>query len=264
MASYSVVFNGFTLSTSNIIISDVDDESSPDATVNLLPLAKAPRSTVTSALKQQKTVTVKGTIIGSSVTDCTTQIRTYKGFLVGKENVLTVNDGITTKNYVCTVNKNVISRPNNLTWAKFETTLICSQPYAYDTSATTVLNGTSRTLASYSDAITVGGNAEWQTPIITITLTAVTGATNQTITIGNALIGQACAVTRTWANGDVLVIDSSSITAPVTVNGTQVIFTGGLPTFNPSNLVSGQTITYNDTFATRTMTELVQNVNRWD
>lgn len=264
--SVSASFNGHSLQTSNILLADIDHASTPDITANVLQLAKAPRSTVTSALKQQKTITLSGAIVGTnnSLTDCSSQVDTYKGFLVGKELVLNVSDGQINRNYIATVNKNTITRPNYLGYAKFSTTFLCSQPYGADNSITTLLNGVGRTLASFNDAITVGGNSEWQTPLITITLTAVTGGTNGIITIGNALTGQACAIQRIWANGDVLIIDVNNILAPVTVNGVQVVFTGALPTFNPSGFVGSQAITYNDTFTTRTMTELVQNFNRWD
>lgn len=264
----TVSFNGNSLQTFNgtngILTSDIDHGSSPDNTINILPLAKAPRSSVTSALKQQKTITVSGWIIGTSIIDCSNQLKTFKGYLVGRELDLLISDGSGDINYIATMNKNTVTRPNYLGYAKFTVEFICSQPYGFDTTATTALNGTSRTLATYTDAITVGGNSEWQMPIITVTLTAVTGGTGKFITIGNSLVGQACTITRTWASSDVLIIDTSSITAPVTVNGTQVVFTGALPTFNPSTYVSGQTITYNDNLTTRTMTELVQNFNRWD
>jgi hypothetical protein len=264
--SVNATFNGNSLQTSNIITGEIDKDSSPDITMNILALAKAPRSSVTSALKQQKTITLSGSIISltNSIIDCTNQINTFKGYLVGTEKILTVSDGSGDINYICTVNKNTVTRPNYLGYAKFTTTFLCSQPYGYATASSTLLNGTSRTSASYSDAITVGGNSEWQTPIITITLTAVAGGTGGHITISNSLTGQACTVTRNWAAGDVMIIDTSSITTPVTVNGTQVVFTGALPTFNPSNYLGGQTITYNDNFTSRTMTENVINYSRFD
>ena len=260
MSAVTASFNGNSLQTSNIVLADIDHASTPDVTLNILKLAKAPRSSVASALKQQKTITLSGTIVGSSVTDCSNQIKTFKGYLVGAEKTLLVSDGSGDINYTATVNKNTITRTNYLTWAKFSTEFICSTPYGVDTSATTLVSASGRTSASYSDALTVGGNAEWQTPIITITLTAVSGATNQSIIVGNAATGQACSVTRTWAVNDVLVIDVSSLTAPVTVNGTPVVFTGALPTFNTGS----QVITYNDTFTTRTFNHLVQNFQRWD
>ena len=266
--SASASFNGNSLQTFNgtngILLQEIDHGSTPDITLNILNLAKLPRSTVTSALKQRKTVILSGEIIGTSVSDCSTQIQTFKGYLIGFEKTLLVSDGSGDINYIATVNKNTIKRPAYQSWAEFTTEFICSTPYGSDTSATTLLNASGRTSGSYSDGITVGGNAEWQMPIITITLTAVTGATGKFITIGNSLTGQACTVTRNWANGDVLIIDTSSLTAPVTVNGSQVVFTGALPTFNPTSYVAGQAITYNDNFTTRTMTENVINYQRWD
>lgn len=266
--SVSASFNTHSLQTFDgthgILLADIDHSSAPDINLNIMGLAKQSQSTVTTALKQQKTITLSGKIIGSSLTDCSTLIKTFKGYLVGKEQTLLVSDGSGDINYICTSSKTTIDRPGYLNWANFSAEFVCSQPYGTDVSATTVLNGTGRTLASYSDAITVGGSSEWQTPIITITVSALTGGTNKSITVGNALTGQACVITRTWTAADVLVIDTSSLIAPVTVNGTQVPFTGALPTFNPSTYVSGQTITYADTLTTRTMVELITNSNRWD
>jgi hypothetical protein len=258
--SINVTFNSNSLQTANIIVSNIDHGSTPDTTLNIFKLAKAPRSTVTSALNQQKTIILSGSIVGSSIADCDAQIDTFKGYLIGTEKNLDIDYNGSSRRYVATKNKATIDRPNNLAWASFQAEFICSQPYGTDTGVSSLLNVSARTSATYSDTLTVGGNAEWQTPIITITITALTGGTNATVTIGNANNGQACAVTRTWLAGEVLVIDTSSINNPVTVNGGAVDFAGALPNFN----VGSQVITYHDTFSTRTFNYLVQNYNRWE
>ena len=92
------------------------------------------------------------------------------------------------------------------------------------------------------------GNAPEQYPVITITLTAVTGGSAASIFVGNNGTGQQLTITRTWSASDVLVIDTFNRT--VKVNNVEVDFGGHSPLFAPG----AGTLGYVDTFTTRTFT----------
>jgi hypothetical protein len=68
------------------------------------------------------------------------------------------------------------------------------------------------------------------------------------VQFGNSNNGQAVTVNRSWSDGDVLVIDCGGKT--VTVNGANVNFSGAFPEFPPG----AQTLYYNDSFSSRTVT----------
>lgn len=72
--------------------------------------------------------------------------------------------------------------------------------------------------------------------------------TSTAVFIGNNNNGQGITVTRSWAIGDVLVIDcTKATTTPVTVNGVAVAFSGAFPEFPPG----AQQIGYLDNFIAR-------------
>lgn len=98
----------------------------------------------------------------------------------------------------------------------------------------------------------IGGSALYQAPIITLYLSALTAGSG-TVTLGNPATGQTVSITRTWAAGDQVEIDSQNKT--VKVNGILVDFTGAIPEWQPKILVgTGQSkVQYTDTFSTRTL-----------
>ena len=112
------------------------------------------------------------------------------------------------------------------------------------------------TSANISFPFTVLGTAPYQQPIITVTFTAIgSSPVTGTVSIGNNATGQQLNITRLWTAADVLIIDSSlSSTTPVTVNGSAVNFVGAFPAFFSSFAGTAGTLTYADTFASRTIT----------
>jgi hypothetical protein len=193
-----------------------------------------------------KPITISGVIVGTTIADCDAQIDTFNGCLIAQGANLDIDYGGSTRRYIATATNIDVQRPGNLSWANFIVTFTCTQAFGQDVNQTTILNSTGRTSATYSDGYTFGGTAPYQTPIFTLTYTAVSGATNKAVIIGNSGNGQEITVQRTWSNGDVLVVDCSNST--VTVNGVPVDFTGAFPLFPPG----AQTISYSDGFSSRT------------
>ncbi len=95
----------------------------------------------------------------------------------------------------------------------------------------------------------LGGSVKWQQPVITITLSALSGGTGASVVVGNPSNGQQVTITRNWTAGDVIVIDSRSGLKKVTVNGTEVAFTGSIPEWQRG--LAGS-MDYSDTLTTRT------------
>lgn len=253
-----VSFGGNSLQTSTILTSEIDHLSIPIKDAKLYPLAHANGSKIPFVAYPSRTVKVSGTIVGTSITNLDSLLDTFKGYLIGTDQNLDIDYNGSTRRYIATVNQTSISRPGNLIYARFSIEFNCTDPFGRDTSTTSALSQSGRTLASYSDPYTFLGTAPYQLPITTITVTAVTGGTNAYIQWGNGGNGQVILVTRTWTAGDVLVIDCSART--VTVNGLLVNFSGAFPEFPPG---VSQTLQYSDSFTTRTFTISVPYTTRW-
>lgn len=224
-------------------------------------LSHAHRSIIPYVEYPMKPITLTGQIIGTSISDEDTQIDTFNQ-IIAQINAPLVFDyagGSLNRQYLATAQVPNVSRPGGLAWADFNVTFIATLPYGQDVSATTLLSSGSRTLGGYSDNFTFGGNFPFQLPTITITFSAVSDTVNpQTVSLGNASTGQQLNITRVWAATDVLVVDCTFATnIPVTINALPVNFTGGFPDFAVSPTLNTGTLTYSDSFTTRTFTELV-------
>lgn len=246
MAGRAVTFNGLSLQSTNIFVNDIDDGSLPTRQVSIFTLAHANASKVPYDSFPTKTISVKGTMRSDTIANFDTLLDTFKASLVGVEKNLDVDYAGTTRRYIATVNSMTLSRPGGLTYGEFAIQFLCSSPFGTAISATTLLNVTGRTAATYSDSISIGGTAPWQRPIYTITLTAVTSTGQQTVNVSNAANGQQISVTRAWVAGDTMTIDTS--TKSVKVNGVETDYSGAFP-----ELATGsQTVAYSDSLTTRT------------
>lgn len=247
MAGTTISFDTNSLQTASILTDTIDMESIPVKDAQMYALSHANYSKIPFVSYPSRSVTVSGTIFGSSITNLDSLLDAFRGYFIGADRNLDIGYNGGTRRFIATVNTLKITRPGGLAFAKFSIEFICTQPFGMDTATTPALTGTGRTLASYSDAYTFLGTAPSQLPIVTITLTAITGTT-ASIQWGNGGNGQAIFVQRTWTAADVLIIDC--VNRAVTVNGTPVAFSGAFPEFNPG----GQSMQYVDSFTTRTFT----------
>jgi tail protein len=246
--STSISFAGNSLQTSNIITTDIQHAGLPTKKAQYYALSHANASYLPFVEYPTKPITISGTLNSDNIADMDALIDTFNTYFTAQDQNLDIGYNGTTRRYICTATSMQITRPGGLAWANFSVGFTCSNPFGMDTSSTTLLSASGRTLGLYTDTETFGGTAPFQLPIITITLTAVSDAGGGYITYGNNTTGQVIAVNRTWANGDVLVIDCTQNT--VTVNGVAVNFSGAFPQFAPGSQVLG----YADSFASRTFT----------
>lgn len=241
-------YNSISLQTSKIITSDIDYHSGAKRKINLIPVAHGNHSIVTDVDAPSKTIRFQGLLEESSITAMDTLEDTFKGYFVGRNKNLDIPHGGGTRRYIVTPDTPDIQRPGGLNWGKYTLDFQCASPFGMDTSSTSLTSGSGVTSSTATWGITVGGSAEFQYPIITVTLVSGTQLTNQSMSIGNNQNGMVCTITRTWTGGDVVVIDPLSST-PVTVNGVEVVFTGSIPLFE----IGSGSISYSDTFLTRSV-----------
>src|SRR5690606_6965141 len=132
---------------------------------------------------------------------------TFKAYLNGEDKNLDIAHAGSTRRFIATVSGGEIIRPNGLAWGSFAVDFSCSKPFGMDTSTTTALNVTGRTLQNYTYSYTWLGSAPIPEPIFTYTLTAITSGSGQSVMLSNQSTGQHMSITRDWTNGDVHVMN---------------------------------------------------------
>lgn len=251
----AISFNGNSLQTSNIIVSDIDHYSDSTKAAKLYPLAHANASVIPFVEYPSKVIMVTGKMTDTSIAALDADIRTFKSWFAGLANAnqhLDIAYDGTTVQYIATGTVKSIKRPLGLLVANFNLQFDCTIPFGSDTTSTNPVNSSGITTGNNTYNITFNGTAPQQLPIVTITLTAVSDSSGGYIFIGNSNTGQGITVQRTWNNGDVLVIDPTQLNViggnPVTVNSSPVAFSGAFPEFAPG----AQTLAYQDNFTSRT------------
>lgn len=246
MSGRSITFDSNDLQTATILTQNIDSESIPTKGATAFGLSHANGSRIPYINYPSKSIKVQGSIIAQNIESLDDLLDTFRGYFINQDRNLDIGYSTGVRRFIATVNALSISRPGGLNRATFDIEFLCTAPFGREVNQTTAINAVGRTLAAYNDSYTFLGTAPYQNPIITVTYSAVSGATDKSVTIGNNNNGQAITVTRTWIAGDVLQIDSSGKT--VTVNGFMVDFTGAFPQFPPG----AQSIGYSDSLTSRT------------
>lgn len=249
MARPTVSFNGFDLASNVIGLAVVASNPyrAPNRDLSVSHLANTDKSALSSVYMIDKKINVTVEIGRTTRELFDASIDQLYTILQTKEAALVCSYGSTTRQWTATLN-NVSVEENLGGYGTIELEFQCSDPAGYDVSSTPLFSS-ARTGSTATENFVFGGTAEWQWPVITITLTAVTPTdSTQSITITNPATGQAITVTRAWVAADVLQIDVKNRT--VKVNGNEVAFSGAFPEWVPG----AGTLQYTDTLTTRTVT----------
>lgn len=240
-----VYFSGNDLSlVVGAYIIDHDFNKLPERIVAINKLARSNKSVVTSAEYSAKEVSVIFHLYGcdrdeaeEALVALKGQLRTVNGDLVVKQASIDTTYSDATLNeisYEWFSNKIILTL-----------VFIVADPIGYEDSNTVLLN-TTITASTASNAVSNAGSFDAE-PIINITVTTVTGGTDQSLSVTNEETGQGITLTRTWANGDTVEVNSDAKT--VVINGASSDFTGQFPVFPPGTGSLG----YSDTFTTRSV-----------
>lgn len=251
-------YNSNNLQTANIITQDIDHHSGGKRDINMLPIAGGNRSKITGSNTASKIITLRGQLVADSIAAMDDLEDTFKGYFVGKNKNLDISHGSGTRRYVVTPREPNVERPGGLMYANFSIDLLSASAFGVDTSLTALASGSGVTTTPVNWSITLGGSAEYQYPVITVTLVSGTQLTNRTMNIGNNSNGMVCSINRAWVAGDVVVIDPLA-DEPVTVNGLPAAFTGSIPIFEKG----AGAVTYSDTFLTRSVTYDISQYRYW-
>lgn len=216
----------------------------PNRQLNIYKLARANKSILTSAEYSSKEVTVRFHLRGCDRGETELVLEDLKSYLRPINQPLIVRQADKDITY-----NDATLNEINYEWFsnKILLTLVftVADPIGYDDTTTSLLN-TTVTSSTLSSAIENQGSFDAE-PVVNLTVTTVTGGASQSLSIKNEETGQGITLTRTWANGDTVEIDS--LNKLVTINGTNSDFSGQFPTFPPGTGSLG----YTDTFTTRSV-----------
>lgn len=232
--------------------------SIPDSVAELYIKASASDSTVPDQEYPSKTITLVGTIHGSTQANLDDRIDTFKGYFGLRNKNLDIAYGSSNRRYtVMKANSVGIERQDKALFATFTIELIC-KPFGYDTATTNLWAAkTSFTSATFTETPTIAGSAPYQLPVFTITLTAISGDGDY-VQISNDNNNQEMLLYGLGLQaGDVIVIDCNQRT--VTVNDVEVDYYGTFLELEPG----AASITYTDGFTTRTVDVAGVYTKRW-
>lgn len=241
-----------------IITNSILHTSLPDKVMGLFGLADADGSSIPAINYPSKKINIAGVIKGSSQADLDSRIDTFKGYFTGKDKNLDITYGASTRRYIATANAVSVVRQQRALFAEFQVEFLCTNPFGLDTSTTNLWTAKNNfTSATFTETPTVGGNAPFQLPVITITIDALTGAGDY-VQISNDNNNQELMIYGlSLTAGDVIVIDCVERT--VTINGDEVDYYGTFLELEPG----ANSITYTDGFTTRTVDVSAVYTKRW-
>lgn len=220
----------------------------PNRVLSTAPVANTDLSVTSSSFYADKKVNVHVEIGRDTRELLDNALDILNSILQNPESALICSVGTGSRQWTATL-ANITENDLQGGWGDYDIEFECSTPLGQDAVSTQLF---SNNLSGSSNTVnfTVFGSALWQQPQITITYSALTGGTAKTVTVGNSATGQTVTITRTWTTGEVLVIDS--INKKVTVNGTEVPFTGAIPEWQGSTSGVAGSMDYTDTLTTRT------------
>lgn len=246
------IFNGYNFnSVPGLSVYAITPPGQASRTLNIYSLVRTSARKLSSAFYTSNMLTINVYItaatrelLEAAMDTLYTNIQTQEGSLVVPRSGGTARQYTAT--YADTTINNTQQNTNSPSSNYADLTLIfeCSDSFGYDQFFTPMLTLANQSTAPNSWSWTFTGGADTQVPFLQFYFTGGSLGVG-TVSIGNLNTGQTLQITRSWAVGDTLQINSQSNT--VQVNGTDVLFTGAIPTFG----LGTQTITYNDTLSSR-------------
>lgn len=218
-------FGDFDFQTTEVAAAVTDIFSSASTSIQADKLAEADGAVIVKSTLEPKTFKVEGTLASDTVEDTHRLIDRFKLAMSEKNQAFDIEYAGDTRRYVSMARNTIISYGGRLD-AGFSVEFLCAAGVGSDTYASTLLASTNVSTTTAILGITVGGTYKAQ-PVITVTINTVTGATDKTLLINNAVTLRGISVTRTWTAGDVMVIDSMN--QAIFINNAAVEFSGQFP-----------------------------------
>lgn len=261
MAIKVATFDGYSLQSSNIILTKIEHDNIPAQELKRYRIVRGDGEIITDKRFGAKRILLIGRVNGTSSDDLESRLDTLREKVSGYNKVnkqLVIDYNATTRQYtaVCT-SFSIDRRTGTVNFAEFQIEFISTTPFGKAPASSNLLTSPAQTTTPNNKAITVVGTAERQKLIITILLNSFTGTVANTITIKNNETNYAISVSRLWVAADSLVIDVENFS--VKVNGVEVDYSGAFPDFAPGS----RTLVYSDDFSARNVNITVTTTVRY-
>lgn len=227
MARFQITYDSESLQTANIVSETIAHESLDNKRQDIQLLGRTDGGKIVSVNYNPKIIKVSGWIKGSSQADLEQRIEDLKELINRQQKNLDVGYAGGTRRYITSASQFTMERRHfNLTYAEWQITFVVSNPPFARGLDTATANFSIGTAGTYDGTITFQGNAP---PMPRILITVVSQSNMSALTFRNKETGDSITITRTFANSDVIEIDTVENT--VTVNGVAVDYSGFFPEF---------------------------------
>lgn len=262
MAVKNATFDSYDLQDANIILTKIEHDNIPAQELKRYRIVRGDGEIITDKRFGAKRILLIGRVNGSSSADLESRLDTLREKVIGYNKVnkeLVIDYNATTRQYtaVCTA-FSVDRRTGTVNFAEFQIEFVSTTPFGKAPASSNLLTSTGQTTSPNNKAITVAGTAEKQKLVITVELNSFTTADDSnTITLENSDTGYAISISRVWTATEILVVDVENFS--VTVDGTEVDYSGAFPDFAPGS----RTLIYTDDFSARNVDITVDSTVRY-
>ncbi|KUM39022.1 phage tail domain-containing protein [Arthrobacter sp. EpRS71] len=250
-----VKFGDFNLQANGVVVTNTDVYSAPVNKIQADPLAERDGALVVKQQYDSKTFSIEGYIRKDSIASLEMMMDTFKLAMSQKNKPFDIDYAGSTRRYLASARNSILSK-SSLTSAGFTVEFLSPDGMGWDLDTTSLISSTLITVSNSTTSLSVGGSYKAD-PAVKLTIGAVTGGTNKTITLSNATTLRSISVKRNWIAGDVLEVDT--LKGLVLVNGVATDFSGQLLSFEPGDGGLG----YLDDFTTRSVTLTASYTKRW-
>lgn len=212
-----------------VTVTGTDVYSAPQNKIQADTLAESDGALIVKQQYTSKTFSVEGYLRADTIAALEALIDRFKVAMSQKNQGFDLDYAGGVRRYLASYQNMIIAKRSNTT-ASFSVELLSPDGMGWDVDSTALIEPTGLTSSNVTLPIDVGGSYMAE-PIIQVALNTVTGGTNRTVSISNATTLRGMAITRDWAAGDMLEINSLKKT--VYVNGIVQEFTGQFPSFAP-------------------------------
>ncbi len=238
-------FEGLSLQNTQIVMNTPIYDRSPNRLFQTENRPNRHRRLVLSDYWDVHEIVLRGTLVTNARAELDELIDAMKQTLKTQNGNLDIQRGDgSRRRYKATCTDMDFQRQENyhITWCPVELRFMCLTPFGTDTNYTSNLHSVD--MLSFSESQTNIGTAEAKPQFVII----VTSATDVTaLNLKNDTTGQEIELTTAISDGDVIIIDSESLT--VKKNATSIDFDGDFPVFDVgvnsfSVTVTGTSISY--------------------
>ena len=223
----NITFNNTSLMADPYRVRSFTMEETNNKEVFLYDLARQRGANLVTSQYRQKRFLMIGTIIGDDKDDLEANIDSFKALMDQSSKNLDIDYSGTTRRFLATAVRCEVKRDYfNMTFAPFEIEFVVPAGVGYETART------EDTLAGITDltqneSITIGGSVPPDDFQLTVTFTAENAITQMDFQANGNKITLTPA--GGFNNGDIVVFDQENM--KVTLNGTEVAYTGLFPQF---------------------------------